>query len=60
MEKRTIIELTETDVETAIREYVDQLAEKRAIKMRFIMAVDGDYDRGTARQYVKKVICECV
>ena len=54
------IELTETDVRQAIADYIDQLSERKIVKMRFLTSVRGDYDKGNAEEYVKKVICECV
>ena len=53
------IELTETDVRQAIADYIDQLSERKIVKMRFLTSVRGDYDKGNAEEYVEKVICEC-
>lgn len=60
--KQTIeITLSEHDVRTAIAEFVGRHDTNNKIaEMHFHIAVDGDYDKGTAREYVKEVVCVMV
>lgn len=60
MKSNKVIELTEADVNAAIRIYIkDKLKEKEISgKITYYTSVRGDYDRGNAQEYVKSVIVE--
>ena len=60
MDINKTIELTEEDVNAAIKEYVeDKLGtEDKVSSLRFITGVRGDYDKGNAVEYVEKVYIE--
>lgn len=58
--EKVTIELTEEDVRQAIADYVDRLSERKIVEMIIITGVRGDYDKGNAEEYVKRVICDCV
>ncbi|MDA3880526.1 MAG: hypothetical protein PF436_09070 [Prolixibacteraceae bacterium] len=59
MNKSIIVELNEEDVELAIKEYIriNYQVEVKSIRMQ--TGVIGNYDNGTAEEYVKTVQCDC-
>jgi Arc/MetJ family transcription regulator len=57
--KKVEITLDEEDVQEAIREYVEKHYKLSVKNIKMRTAVKGDYDRGNAVEYVKKVWCEC-
>lgn len=59
MEKTVEVELTEQEVETAIKEYVYKHQKLTVKSIRMRTSVKGDYDKGDAVEYVKKVWCQC-
>lgn len=59
MNQKLVVELTEQDVELAIKEYVKKHQELDVKKIRMRRLVRGDYDMGTAVEYVEMVWCEC-
>mgnify|MGYP000034086247 FL=1 len=60
MKTSKTIELTEEDVNAAVRMYVkDRLAPNEVTgDIKYITRVRGDYDTGTAKEYVKSVYIE--
>lgn len=52
------IELNEEEVNDAILAYLKDKGVDYVIKLRYLTAVDGDYDKGTAREFVESVIVE--
>ena len=52
------IELNEEEVNEAILSYLKEKGVDYVIKLTYCTSVDGDYDRGTAREFVKSVIVE--
>ena len=59
MKRKLEIELTEQDVELAIKEYVAKHQKLEVKKIRMRTSVRGDYDRGNAVEYVENVWCDC-
>jgi hypothetical protein len=60
MKTNTIIELTEEDVNAAIRIYIKEKLAPNQVpsKIRYYTDVRGDYDKGTAKEFVKLVVVE--
>jgi len=60
MKNSKVIELTEEDINAAVRIYIkDKLKETEVSgTIRYYTGVRGDYDRGDAKEYVKSVIVE--
>lgn len=58
MKTSRVIELTEEDVNAAILSYIkDKLSgNETSQSITYITGVRGDYDKGDAREYVRKVI----
>lgn len=58
MIRRSGIELDENDVKLAIREFVERHYNTHIKSITMRTAVRGDYDKGTAEEYVRYVWCE--
>lgn len=59
MSKKITVTLTENDVETAIKEWVKTNYKMKVKSITMRTSVRGDYDKGDAEEYVKKVWCYC-
>lgn len=55
-----VIELTEEDVNAAIRIYIKDKLKDNEVSgaIRYYTGVRGDYDKGNVKEYVKSVIIE--
>jgi hypothetical protein len=60
MKSNRVIELTENDINTAVRMYVKDKLSSTEVSgaIRYYTSVRGDYDKGNAKEYIKSVIIE--
>ena len=59
MIKTTTIELNEEDVINVLKQFVSVTYNVSVTDIQFYTGVRGNYDHGSAVEYVKSVICEC-
>lgn len=59
MDTRTLVTLTEEEVNTAIKEYVKRETGLEVKKLSYDNSSRGEYSKGNFEEFVKSVTCKC-
>lgn len=59
MKKTIEIVLDENDITQIIKHHIMQHNNLDVKNLRFSTGIRGDFDKGNAKEYIKRVYCEC-